>query len=274
MALETFVLAYGETLQYVLFFGLLVLLGSLEAVVPGGSHPAARGRRWPPNFALTAVNVLLLGALPVTGIGLAALAQERGWGLLHRHPVSPAAALATAVLARSLVSYLAHVAMHKVPALWRVHRVHHSDPMVDVSTTVRFHPLEFLIQLGPSALAILLLGLPPWTLLLYELIDTTTNLFIHANVRVPAGLDRWLRWVVVTPALHRVHHSARWPETDRNYGVVVPWWDRLFGTYQAGFGPAADVRLGLDEVPALSARSLGWLLLVPFRRRADPARAV
>ncbi|HSE94452.1 MAG TPA: sterol desaturase family protein [Methylomirabilota bacterium] len=111
--------------------------------------------------------------------------------------------------------------------------------------------------------------------MLYELLDTTTNLFIHANVRVPAGLDRWLRWMLVTPDLHRVHHSARWPETDRNYGVVVPWWDRLFGTYQAG--PASgdqNARLGLDEVSAASAQTVGGLLLLPVRRPLHSSRAV
>ncbi|HSE94453.1 MAG TPA: sterol desaturase family protein [Methylomirabilota bacterium] len=163
MALEAFVQEYGETLQYVLFFGLLALFGLLEAVAPGWRHPVERGRRWPPNFVLTALNILVLGALPVTGIGIAALARERGWGLLNRYPLSPGTVLATAIIARSLVSYAVHVAMHKVPVLWRVHRVHHTDTAVDVSTTVRFHPLEFLIQLGPTALALLLLGLPPWT---------------------------------------------------------------------------------------------------------------
>jgi sterol desaturase/sphingolipid hydroxylase (fatty acid hydroxylase superfamily) len=273
MRIEAFVQTYGETLQYLLYFGLLVLLGMLEAVAPGRRHPAERRWRWPPNFVLTVLNILALGALPVTGVGIAALAQERGWGLLNRQPLPLWVTLAIAIVTRSLSSYAVHVAMHKVPLLWRVHRVHHTDTAVDVSTTVRFHPLEFLIQVGPTALVLGLLGLPPWTVIAYELLDTATNLFIHANVRVPAGLDRWLRQVLVTPDLHRIHHSARWPETDRNYGVVVPWWDRLFGTYQADPARGSeDVRLGLEEFPAPSAHAIGELLLLPFRRRLPSAR--
>ena len=170
-----------------------------------------------------------------------------------------AATLGVALLARSLVSYAVHVAMHKVPVLWRVHRVHHTDVFLDVSTTVRFHPLEFLIQLGPTALVILGLGLPPWTIMLYELVDTATNLFIHANARVPARLDAWLRLLLVTPDMHRVHHSALWPETDSNYGVVVPWWDRLFGTYRTATAipgrPGSGSRSARTGGPRLSAGS-------------------
>ena len=151
---------------------------------------------------------MVLGALPVSGLAVAVIAQRQGWGLLQRFPLPLAATLGVALLARSLVSYAVHVAMHKVPALWRVHRVHHTDVFLDVSTTVRFHPLEFLIQLGPTALVILGLGLPPWSIMLYELVDTATNLFIHANARIPARLDAGLRFLLVTPDMHRVHHSA------------------------------------------------------------------
>jgi sterol desaturase/sphingolipid hydroxylase (fatty acid hydroxylase superfamily) len=179
------------------------------------------------------------------------------------------ATLGVAVLARSLVSYAVHVAMHRVPALWRVHRVHHTDVFLDVSTTVRFHPLEFLIQLGPTALAILGLGLPPWTIMLYELVDTATNLFIHANARIPARLDAGLRFFLVTPDMHRVHHSALPAETDSNYGVVVPWWDRLFGTYRADIRDPREPRLGLEECQDRRASSLGWLLALPFRRHLE-----
>jgi sterol desaturase/sphingolipid hydroxylase (fatty acid hydroxylase superfamily) len=267
MTLEGILADYGEPLQYIIYFALLAGLGTLEALAPRRRDPAARARRWPSNFGLTALNVVVLGALPVSGLAVAVLAQERGWGLLQRYPLPLAATLAVAVLGRSLVSYLVHVGMHKVPVFWRVHRVHHTDVFLDVSTTVRFHPLEFLIQLGPTALAIVALGLPPWTIMLYELVDTAINLFIHANARVPARLDAWLRWVLVTPDMHRVHHSAVWPETDSNYGVVLPWWDRLFGTYRAATQDPREMRLGLAECQDRRASSLGWLLTLPFRRR-------
>jgi sterol desaturase/sphingolipid hydroxylase (fatty acid hydroxylase superfamily) len=271
MSIEAFLWAYGEILQYGVFFGLLAALGALEIAAPRRGSPATRRRRWPTNFGLTLLNILVLGALPVTGIGIALWAEARGWGLLQQHPLPAGPALLVALLGRSLTSYATHVAMHKIPLLWRVHRVHHTDTFLDVSTTVRFHPLEFLVQLAPNVGLILALGLPPWTLVAYEILDTTTNLFIHANVRVPPGVDRRLRWVVVTPDVHRVHHSAHWPETDTNYGVVVPWWDRLFGTYRAApaLGPE-DMLLGLRECQDGCASALGWLLLLPLRGRIPP----
>src|SRR5262245_33803046 len=247
MSVERILAEYGEPLQYVVYFSLLAGLGVMEALVPRRDGPAERTRRWPSNFGLTALNVVVLGALPVSGLAVAVAAQQQGWGFLQRYPLPVAATLGVALLARSFVSYVVHVAMHKVPALWRVHRVHHTDVFLDVSTTVRFHPLEFLIQLAPTALIILGLGLPPWTIMLYELLDTATNVFIHANTRVPARLEAWLRHFLVTPDMHRVHHSAVWPETDSNYGVVVPWWDRLFGTYRAMIRAPQDTRLGLEE---------------------------
>jgi sterol desaturase/sphingolipid hydroxylase (fatty acid hydroxylase superfamily) len=275
MSFERILTDWGEPLQYLVYFGLLAGLGLVEAISPGRAGDAGRARRWPVNFGLTALNVVILGALPVSGLAVSVIAQQRGWGLLNRTPLPLAATLIVSLLVRSLVSYVVHVAMHKVPALWRVHRVHHTDVFVDVSTTVRFHPLEFLIQLGPTALVILALGLPPWTIMLYELCDTATNLFIHANARVPARLESWLRLLLVTPDLHRIHHSARWPETDSNYGVVLPWWDRLFGTYRAAAENPGASPLGLEECQDRRASSFGWLLGLPFRRRlerpAEPA---
>jgi sterol desaturase/sphingolipid hydroxylase (fatty acid hydroxylase superfamily) len=269
MSLERILADYGESLQYVIYFGLLAGLGVMEALAPRQDGPAERGRRWPPNFGLTALNVVVLGALPVSGLAVAVLAQQKGWGLLQQYPLPLAGTLGVALIARSLVSYAVHVAMHKVPVLWRVHRVHHTDVFLDVSTTVRFHPLEFLIQLGPTALVILGLGLPPWTIMLYELLDTATNLFIHTNARVPTRVDAWLRLLLVTPDMHRVHHSAVWPETDSNYGVVLPWWDRLFRTYRAAGSDPGETRLGLEECQDRRASSFGWLLALPFRGRVD-----
>jgi sterol desaturase/sphingolipid hydroxylase (fatty acid hydroxylase superfamily) len=267
MTLERILTDHGEPLQYLIYFGLLAAFGLAEAVAPRDDGRADRPRRWPTNFGLTALNVVVLGALPVSGLAVAVIAQQHGWGLLSRAPLPLSGMLAVALFARSLVSYAVHVAMHKVPALWRVHRVHHTDTFLDVSTTVRFHPLEFAIQLVPTAAVILLLGLPPWSLVLYELLDTAANLFIHANARVPAVLEGWLGLVLVTPGMHRVHHSARWPATDSNYGVVVPWWDRLFGTYRAPDRGPAERTLGLEECQDRRAASFPWLLTLPFRGR-------
>ena len=230
MSLERILMDYGDPLNTRCTWppGRTGRCGGLRARRDG---PAGRGRRWPSNFGLTALIVVVLGALPVSGLAVAVVAQQQGWGLLQRYPLPLVATLGVALLARSLVSYAVHVAMHKVPVLWRVHRVHHTDVFLDVSTTVRFHPLEFLIQLGPTALTILGLGLPPWTIMLYELVDTATILFIQ-RTRVCRPVSTPGSPSLVTPDMHRVHHSTRSPETDSNYGAVVSWWDRLFGTYR------------------------------------------
>jgi sterol desaturase/sphingolipid hydroxylase (fatty acid hydroxylase superfamily) len=161
--------------------------------------------------------------------------------------------------------------MHVVPLFWRVHRVHHSDPMLDISTTVRFHPLEFIIQLVPNVIVIAALGLPAWALMVYELLDAAMNVFIHANVRLPSVVDRRLRLLLVTPDLHRVHHSADLLETNSNYGVTISAWDRLFHTYrEEPFLGREGMTLGLKE-HGDHAPGVAGLLFLPFRGESPQA---
>lgn len=276
---EGFLRAQLEPLTYVTFFGALVVLGLIEAV--SGGNGADRRRRWPANAGLTVLNIIVLGAMPVSVVAAADLALAHGWGLLNQPFVPPLAALVAGILLRSLVGYGVHVAMHKVPVLWRVHRVHHTDREMDVSTTVRFHPLEFLIATPVALVAAVLLGIPPVALMLYELIDAAMAVFTHARLHLPERLDRAARLVLVTPAMHRIHHSAWQPETDSNYGAIVTWWDRLFGTYRAAPENPTTLRLGLAEVDDGRANALWWLLRLPFRgaprttgpRAAEPRAA-
>jgi len=226
---------------------------------------AARRRRWPANIGLTVLNVAVLGAMPVSLVAVADWAAVRGWGLLNQAPVPPLAALVIGILMRSLINYGVHVAMHKTPLLWRVRRVHHTDTAMDVSTTVRFHPLEFVITMPVQIAAVALFGLSAMALMLYELFDAAMAVFTHANIRLPDRVDRLLRLVLVTPALHRLHHSAWQPETDSNYGATFSCWDRLFGTYRSK--PAdelAPLRLGLSEYRDRRADSILWLLALPL----------
>jgi sterol desaturase/sphingolipid hydroxylase (fatty acid hydroxylase superfamily) len=260
-AVEAFLRRNDEPLQYAAFFGALALMAALELAAGRGR---GRLRRWPANWSLTALNIVLLGALPLSGLAVADLARERGWGLLNHPAVPLGAALVLGFAARSLISYGVHVAMHKIPLLWRVHRVHHSDPALDISSTVRFHPLEFVIQTPVVIAALLVLGIHPLVVIAFEILDAATNVFTHADIRLPRRLERALRLVIVTPEMHRLHHSAAQPETDSNYGAMFSVWDRLFGTLRAG-APAA---LGLADCDERRARSLGWLLLLPFRGRA------
>jgi sterol desaturase/sphingolipid hydroxylase (fatty acid hydroxylase superfamily) len=271
-SIETFLRRNDEPLQYAAFFGALALFGVLELVAARRREDAARWRRWPANWGLTVLNILLLGALPLSGLAVADLARERGWGLLNHPAVPLAAAIVAGFLLRALVSWVTHLAMHKVPLLWRVHRVHHTDTVLDVSTTVRFHPLEFAIQVPIMIGATLALGLHPAVVIAYEIIDAGINVFTHSNVRLPAWLDRALRLVLVTPDMHRVHHSMHRPQTDSNYGAVFSIWDRAFGTYRR-LAPQtlAGLRLGLEECCEQRARSLPWLLALPFRHLGAPA---
>jgi sterol desaturase/sphingolipid hydroxylase (fatty acid hydroxylase superfamily) len=169
------------------------------------------------------------------------------------------------LIVRGFISFSTHYLMHTVPLLWRVHRVHHLDTELDVSTTVRFHPLEFFIQWVPGVLIVVGFGLAPWVLMFYELLDVAVTLWSHSNLRLPATLERVLRYVVVTPDLHRVHHSARKPETNSNFGAVFPVWDLVFGTFRPVPRDGHEhMRLGLDEVRGPDAHRPLWLLTSPL----------
>lgn len=268
MTFQEWILANGEQLQYGVFFFLLIGLGVAERLVPRRTGPMDRRVRWPANYLLTLVNVLSLGLLPISFIGAAAWAEGRGWGLLHRFPLPLAVVIVLNLLARAFISFFTHYLMHRVPALWRVHRVHHLDTELDVSTTVRFHPLEFFLGLIPGVPIVVAFGLSAWLLMVYEVLDAGVNLWTHSNVRVPRRLDRILRYVIVTPDLHRVHHSTRKTETNSNFGAVFPVWDLVFGTFR---GEPSDgherMRLGLDEVRGRDAHRPLWLLGSVFVRR-------
>jgi sterol desaturase/sphingolipid hydroxylase (fatty acid hydroxylase superfamily) len=264
--LDQFVRLHGEALQYAAFFGTLVLFGALELLITRRREGTQRQRRWPVNGGLTIINIFVLALLPVSTVAMADMAAARGWGLLHWLDVAPAAALVAGIVIRSLVSWAIHLAMHKLPLLWRIHRVHHCDRQMDISTTVRLHPLELVISLPITLAVVVALGLPPLALILYEIADAGLAVFTHANMRLPAKLDRLLQLVIVTPDMHRVHHSTWQPETDSNYGATLSIWDRLFGTYRVkAQHELTAMALGLEDIPERQATSLPALLTLPFR---------
>lgn len=275
MTMADWILANGETLQYALYFSLLLVLIALERLIPRRPEPMERLVRWPSNFLLTFLNVIALGALPVSLLAAAFWAESTGWGLLHQLSLPVTAVVAITLLVRGFISFFTHYLMHMVPLLWRIHRVHHLDTELDVSTTVRGHPLEFAVQSLPAVPIVVAFGLAPWVLVLYELLDVGVNLWSHSNVRVPGALAKALRYVIVTPDLHRIHHSAWKPETNSNFGAVFPVWDLVFGTFRAQPRDGHErMRLGLDEVRGQAAHRPLWLLGSPFLRRLDaPPRA-
>lgn len=255
----------ADPLTYISFFGVLISLALAELAFELGHEPADRRRRWPTNWGLTALNIVLLGAVPVTALGVADMVAATGQGTFARLDLPPWAAFVAGILARSLGSWVVHLAMHKIPVLWRVHRVHHSDLAMDVSTTVRFHPLEFAIQMPVTLALIWTLGIPPVAILVYELADAIIAAFSHANVRLPRRLEKVLAWVIVTPHMHRVHHSAYHRETDSNYGATLSIWDRLFGTFvEKDLEALAEMEIGLRECRDQRSRQFGWLVALPF----------
>jgi sterol desaturase/sphingolipid hydroxylase (fatty acid hydroxylase superfamily) len=204
-------------------------------------------------------------AFPVLAVGVAGLAEARNWGLWHGLDAPFELAFVASLLALDLVIYAQHVLFHKLPLLWRLHRMHHTDLDFDVTTALRFHPLEIVLSMLIKLAAVVLLGAQPVAVMLFEVILNATAMFNHGNVRLPERWDRALRWLVVTPDMHRVHHSVRPEETDRNFGFNLPWWDRLFGTYrdQPRDGHAG-MTIGLEYFRDRRATTLTGLLLQPF----------
>ncbi|RUQ40697.1 MAG: sterol desaturase family protein [Candidatus Competibacteraceae bacterium] len=237
-----------------------------------------RAQRWPANLGIIVVDNLIVRLLfPILAVGMAELVQARGWGLLQLLAVPTPLAILIALLLLDLIVYVQHVAFHRLPLLWRLHRMHHSDTDFDVSTALRFHPLEIMLSLLIKLAAVLLLGAPPLAVLLFELILNASAMFNHGNVRLPERLDRGLRWIVVTPDMHRVHHSVHREETDSNFGFSLSCWDRLFGSYRAQPRDGHEgMRIGLEYFRDARAGRLDRLLLQPFldpdlRRTEEPS---
>jgi sterol desaturase/sphingolipid hydroxylase (fatty acid hydroxylase superfamily) len=229
------VLKHEPGIRLVVFITAFLLLAGGEALIPRRARSVVRPWRWPTNLTLVALNTLIIRALlPLTAVGMAVIAEQRGWGLLHAvGPIPSVLAVPVAIVLLDLAIYLQHVLFHAVPILWRVHRVHHADIDVDVTTGSRFHPIEILLSLLIKFVTIGALGASPLAVLLFEALLNVGSLFSHANLRLLSWLDRALRLMVVTPDMHRVHHSASGVETSTNFGFTFPWWDHLCGTYRA-----------------------------------------
>lgn len=271
MPASQWILEHGESLQSGLFFGLLLVLAVAEAIAPRRPGPMDRPGRWPTNVLLTGINIAALGLLPISIISTAFWAQRHAWGALNHLTLPTAAVVLITLVGRAFISWFTHWLMHMVPLFWRLHRVHHLDTELDVTTTVRFHPLEFIVQTLPAIPIVAVLGLSPWVLVLYEVLDVAVTLWTHSNTRLPAPLNRFLRYIVVTPDLHRIHHSAWKPETNSNYGAVFPFWDLVMGTYRsAGRDAHETMRLGLDEVRGRAAQRPLWLLASVLSRDLVP----
>jgi len=249
------------------FLGMIAAMALWEAAAPRRARALPRVTRWVGNIGIVVLNTMLVRLVfPLAVVGFALQSEARGWGVLALAPLPPWLAVVIGVIALDLVIYAQHVLFHAVPALWRLHRMHHADLDLDFTTGVRFHPIEILLSVGLKFLAVAALGAPALAVLIFEILLNASSLFNHGNVALPRRLDAALRWVVVTPDMHRVHHSVIRAETDANFGFSLPWWDRLFGTYRAQPEAGHDgMTIGLPRFRDPAEQRLDRMLSQPFR---------
>jgi sterol desaturase/sphingolipid hydroxylase (fatty acid hydroxylase superfamily) len=265
------ILAYEPLIRLAAFGGVFAVMAIWEVIGPRRKQAIGRYWRWPNNLGVVVLDTLLVRILfPTTAVGLALVAEARGFGLFNVIAIPAWVGVVAAVVILDFAIYLQHVLFHAVPALWRLHRMHHADLDFDLTTGLRFHPIEILLSMVIKLTVVAALGAPALAVLLFEVLLNATSTFNHSNVRIPLGWERALRWLVVTPDMHRVHHSILWRETNSNFGFNLPWWDRLFGTYRAQ--PAAGheaMTIGIEQFRDSRELGLDRMLLQPFRGDAD-----
>lgn len=275
---------HETAIRLAFFFGIFLVVAAGEFVSPRRALQTSKVVRWVSNMSLVAIDTLAVRLLfPLLGIHVAFMAEKTGWGLLNIIALPEWLSVLFGILILDLVIYLQHVMFHTVPMLWRLHLVHHADLDIDVTTGLRFHPIEILISMLIKMTAIAALGPSVLTVILFEIILNGTAMFNHGNLKLPLALDRFLRLLVVTPDMHRVHHSVTIRETNSNFGFNFPWWDRLLGTYRAQ--PVAGhkgMTIGLAQLRDPGKNNLPWMLIMPFteepgayainRRGADPEK--
>jgi sterol desaturase/sphingolipid hydroxylase (fatty acid hydroxylase superfamily) len=231
---ERIILEHELFVRLGFFFGIFAIMAVWEVRAPRRALTVSKTLRWVSNVGLVFLNSFILRLLfPAAATGVAIVAQQQGWGILNYYQVAFGPAVLLAVIAMDLVIYLQHVMVHAIPVLWRLHRVHHADLDYDVTTGARFHPLEIILSMLIKFATIMVLGPPVVAVVIFEVVLNATAMFNHGNVGLPHSLDRVLRWFLVTPDMHRVHHSVEDNETNSNFGFSLTWWDRLFGTYRA-----------------------------------------
>jgi sterol desaturase/sphingolipid hydroxylase (fatty acid hydroxylase superfamily) len=272
MDLTAVLVDHETTIRLGAFATMFALMALWEAAGPRRALTVSKSRRWTANLGITLLDAALVRVLfPTATVGVALAVGDRQWGLFHAVAVPAPLAFALSIIALDLVIWMQHVAFHRVPLLARLHRVHHVDLDFDVTTGFRFHPVEIVLSLLIKFAVVVALGAPAAAVLAFELMLSLGSLFNHGNVRMPAGLDRALRWLVVTPDMHRVHHSIEPEEINSNFGFFLSWWDRLFGTYRAA--PRAGhgaMTIGVRDTRDLRVCAGLWaMLLLPFRERAD-----
>lgn len=266
---------YEPIIRLSCFLGVLAVMSLWQWLAPRRAWTAAIGPRVGSNLALVVLNAVSLRWLvPISSVVAAEVCQSRGWGVLHLVQAPDWVEVLLAVLAFDLAIYLQHVLFHAVPALWRLHKVHHVDPDFDVTTGLRFHTLEIWLSALIKLAAVVVIGPTPFAVIIFEVLLNATAMFNHSNARLPVWLDAGLRWLIVTPDMHRVHHSVHADETNSNFGFNIPWWDRLLGTYRAQPRDGhTDMTIGLDHPrDEQTVARLPGMLWLPFRNDSSSAK--
>lgn len=250
-----------------IFFIVFGIIAITEIIVPRRILTVPKLTRWFNNLGLVVLNSILLRFLfPAAAVGMALFAKDQGWGLLNYYNLPLWFTVLVAVIALDFIIYLQHVMVHAVPVLWRLHRVHHADLDYDVTTSLRFHPLEMILSMMIKIVTVLILGAPVLAVIIFEVLLNATAMFNHGNLRLPKGIDKVLRLIVVTPDMHRVHHSIEEDEANSNFGFNLPWWDRMLGTYRAQPVLGHEkMTIGYREIrDAKTCVSLPGMLNMPF----------
>jgi len=258
----------GElSIRLLVFVGVFIAMALWEVAGPRRERSVGRAARWPANLGVTILNSVVVRILvPGGAVAMAVAAERHHFGLLNQVALPDVIAVATGAILLDLVIYLQHVMFHAVPVLWRVHRMHHADIDLDVTSGARFHPLEIVLSMVIKLGVVAALGTPASAVLVFEVLLNATSMFNHSNVAMRAGVDRVLRLIVVTPDMHRVHHSIVARETNSNFGFNLPWWDRWFGTYRAEPGAGQlGMTIGIEQFRGPRELALGRMLTQPFR---------
>ena len=260
------ILAQEATLRLTVFLAVLVAMALWEVAAPRRRQDIPRVIRWTNNLALVVVDTVILRlTFPILAVGLALMAKERGWGLFNALDIPLWLAVLLSILLLDLAIYLQHVLFHAVPGLWRLHRMHHADLEFDVTTGLRFHPVEIVLSMVIKLAVVAALGAPAVAVLLFEVLLNATALSNHSNIRLPDRSDALLRLLVVTPDMHRVHHSIHPSETNSNFGFNLPWWDRLLGTYLAQPRDGHEgMTIGIEQFRTKADLRLDRMLVQPL----------
>jgi len=264
--MKQFILGHEPVIRFSFFLGILILMAIWELLARRRPLTVSKPSRWYSNLGFAFIDTLALRLLlPTQAVGVALYIGKHGWGILNNVTLPGWAGIVLGILGLDLVIYLQHAMFHAIPSFWRLHRVHHTDLDFDVTTGIRFHPIEIFLSMGIKMAAVMVLGASAISVILFEVLLNATSMFNHGNVRLPVRIDRVLRFLVVTPDMHRVHHSVVIQEHNSNFGFNLPWWDRLLGTYQNQ--PARgheSMTIGLSQFREPKRLTLPWLLILPF----------